>query len=219
MPTSEPLQADGDSGTADGEALYRAARAEFRRNHVTSAGRAAVVQAFDGVRNLPYFSGPDRSPLTALRTGRGACTAKHILLRDILRDLGWEAEVELVACDFARGLPVHDQMPADLRAAIRSAGIRDIHCWVRLKDGAGSLLLDATWPDAVAPYGFDTNRGWTGNCDTRPAVVDWVSQSMVADVLERKRLLLAELDAREARARAAFLKNLSAWLETLPEKI
>lgn len=201
MPTSEVAARDD----------YAEARAAFRAAHAGDG----VVAAFHAVRNLAYFSGPDRTPLAALRSGRGACTAKHILLRDLLRDLGREAEVEFVACDFARALPVHGTMPADLRAAIAAGGVRDVHCWVRLKDGDRRILVDATWPDALGRYGFVLNDRWDGVADTRPAVADGVSLGTEEDVLAGKEARLGRLDPEAAAARRAFLGQVSAWMQGL----
>lgn len=208
MPISEPTAAVAQDD-------YAAARAAFRAAHVRAKGRAGAVQAFHAVRNLAYFSGPDRTPLAALRTGRGACTAKHILLRDLLRDLGLEAEVELVDCDFAAALPQHPDMPEDLRVAIAAGGVRDVHCWVRLRDGAKSLRLDATFPDALGRYGFALNDRWDDASDTAPAAPDAVSLGTAEDVIGQKEALLARLGPAEAAARKAFLARLSAWMQGL----
>ena len=96
MPTSEARRLP----PTDPAAEYAEALAAFGARHLAGEGSAALVQAFHAVRNLPYFSGPDRSALAALRTGRGACTAKHVLLRDLLRGLGTPAVVEIVEGDY-----------------------------------------------------------------------------------------------------------------------
>lgn len=205
MPISEPaLSPPG--------AAYDAALAAFSARHVTASGLAGAVQAFHAVRNLPYFSGADRTPLAALQSGRGACTAKHIVLRDVLRRLGLPADVELVDCDFAAGVPAHDTMPPDLRTTATSGGIRDFHCWVRL-NGANPMLLDATWPDGLVAYDFPVNADWTGVCDTRPAAPGGVVREVAEDVIAAKERLLAELSQAETGARRVFLEQLSAWLD------
>ena len=58
-----------------------------------------------------------------MRTGRGACTAKHILLRDLLRRRGEVAEVELVEGDFAAGIPQVSSMTAPLRDMLRNGRV------------------------------------------------------------------------------------------------
>ena len=195
-------------------AAYDSERAAFRARHVSGSGIAGVVQAFHAVRNMPYFSGPDRTPLAALHNGRGACTAKHLILRDLLRDLGYDAQVELVACDFAAAVPLVPGMPEALRGFVQDAGVRDMHCWVRLHlDGQG-LLLDATWPDSLAAQGFAVNADWAGAGDTRPAAPG-ERRDAPEDVLARKAELLAELAPEEIQRRRAFLEVLSAWLEDM----
>jgi hypothetical protein len=110
MPISKPTE---PAPAASNPQAYQAERAAFKARHVSDPGIAGAVQAFHAVRNLPYFSGPDRTPLAALRNGRGACTAKHMLLRDLLRDLGYRADVELVDCDFAAAVPLVPAMPGN----------------------------------------------------------------------------------------------------------
>lgn len=199
---------------------YRDALAAFHARHVTAKGREGAVQAFHSVRNLPYFSGPDRTPLAALQSGRGACTAKHIVLRDLLRGLGYAAEVELVACDFAAAVPCVPSMPAALRAFVQAGGaqaggVQDIHCWVRVVMDGDSLLLDATWPDSLAPYGFAVNTAWNGVGETRPVAAGGIVRATVEDVLASKAALLAQLPQHEADRRKQFLAALSEWLEGL----
>ena len=107
-------------------------------------------------------------------------------------------------------------MPDDLKAAVKAGGVRDIHCWVRLRDGDENWLLDATWPDDLAMHGFPVNSTWRGGQDTRPAIEHGVIKESAEDVLARKQQLLAELTEEETRTRKAFLSRLSAWLESLP---
>ena len=194
---------------------YDAALGDFAARHVTCRGIDGAVQAYHAVRNMPYFSGPDRTPLAALRAGRGACTAKHLVLRDLLRRLGFDADVALVDCDFALGVPAHASMPDALRAVAGQGGVRDMHCWVQLV-AADPLLLDATWPDALGRFGFPVNSGWTGAGDTRPAVEGGVVRAICEDVLHRKPELLAELSDQQTTRRQTFLRNLSAWLVDIP---
>lgn len=189
--------------------------AHFAATSMRGQGWSGAVEAYHAVRAMPYFSGSDRTPLQALRTGRGACTARHIILRDLLRGLGVPAEVEMVECDFAAAVPAHPTMPKALRATCETGGIRDVHCWVRAWNGDVSVVMDATWPDDLARYGFAVNTGWDGDADTRPAAQGTV-RGAPEDVLAGKEALLAELTEEEASARRAFLAGLSEWLKDLP---
>ena len=174
-----------------------------------AGGRPDAVTAFHAVRQLPYASRAQRDPAVALEAGEAACTAKHLLLRDCLRRLGEEAEVETVEGDFAAGIPEHPSMPAALRAERRAGPVRDFHN-VTLWRG---LRLDATWPDAVAPLGIATNAGWAGTGDTRIAVAGGESRGVAEDAAAFKAGLVDAMPAEERDRRARFLALLTGWLD------
>jgi hypothetical protein len=204
------MAAPGEAGD------YAAALDAFRVAHVGDQGpRDGVVAAYHAVRNMPYFSGQDRTPLAALRSGRGACTAKHLVLRDLLRLMGADAGVEIVKGDFASGIPVHATMPSDLRAEIGRAGVVDYHCRVRLTTAGGrESLLDATWPDSLAAKGFAVASDWAGQGDTIQAIEKVEVIATPEDVLSEKARLLATLPEADAVRRLRFLALLSQWLTT-----
>lgn len=210
MPTSETIP------PVDTEAAYPAALADFARRH--ALGQGDVVRTYHAVRAMPYRSGPDRTPLTALRDDRGACTARHIVLRDLLRAQGVAAAVELVEGDFAAGFTPTPAMPDALADMVRAGGVRDMHCRVRIGEGAEARRLDATWPDAMRGRGVRVNDGWDGASDTIEAVPGAVVRSDAEDVIGEKERLLAELTPAEATRRGTFLRLLSDWLERETKK-
>ena len=179
---------------------------------IASHGVRDVPGIYHAVRKLGYFSSGERSPEAVMRTGRGACTAKHILLRDLLRRQGQVAEVELVEGDFAAGIPEAASMPVALRDMIRTKGIEDFHCYVVWQSAGHPVLLDATWPDALAAHGFPVNAGWSGVGDTALAINPTGIKIFEEDVIAAKARLLAGLTARDAESRRAFLKLLSDWI-------
>ena len=203
MPISDDLAAD---------AAYQAELDRFVAAKVPARGKAGILQSYAAVRDMPYFSGPDRTPLAALRSGRGACTAKHIILRDVLRRLGERAEVEIVEGDFSSDIPLHPTQPADLQAMIRQGGVTDFHCRVRLMLTARDLRLDATWPDDLESYGFASNRYWNGECDTVQAIPHVIVRSCDDDVLGTKARLVASLSEEIVQRRQNFLRLFSGWL-------
>ncbi|HEX7961363.1 MAG TPA: hypothetical protein VF493_15685 [Terriglobales bacterium] len=204
MPTSEVA--------ITSQADYNRRLEAFFRKSVTRPGRGGVVEAFHTVRRMPYFSGPDRSPLAALANDQGACTAKHVLLRDLLHRLGEPAVVEIVEGDFSAGIPIVPSMPLRLKERIRRGGVTDFHCRVVWCPDRAECLLDATWPDALAQYGFPVNSDWDGTNNTRPAIVQVVPRSRNAAVLDVKQKLLDALPQDAAEDRRNFLKMLSEWL-------
>lgn len=207
MPTSEAIAA-----RVGREAPYEEALDAFLAAHVPSRAAAGLVQAYRAVQAMPYFSGPDRTPQAALRDGRGACTAKHLVLRDLLRRLGHPADVEIVEGDFASGVPVHPSMPDALMTMIREEGVTDLHCRVRV----GGQALDATWPLDLLRWGFPADTDWDGQGDTKQAIERVVVRSVEEDVLGAKARLLAGLSEEATRRRAEFLALLSNWLADLP---
>ena len=182
---------------------------------IASHGAQDVPGIYHAVRQLPYFSSGERSPEAVMRSGRGACTAKHILLRDLLRRHGELAEVELVAGDFAAGMPQVASMSAPLRDMIRAAGVPDFHCYVIWQGPQHAVRLDATWPDALTGYGFAVNAGWTGSGDTRLAIRPDGFTERAEDVIAAKARLLSGLTAVQAGKRRLFLQLLSDWIATL----
>ena len=195
---------------------YLAALDEFIKRHADPSKHSVVVSLFHAVRNIPYFSSGDRSPEAVLRDQRGACTAKHLLLRDLLRRCGEFADVELIEGDFAASMPVVNSMPDELKMWIRSGGIKDYHCYVVWRGPEREQILDATWPDALARFGFTVNSAWTGEGDTALAIVPTFIKSRDEDVITRKEKLLLSLTREETHHRKLFLSLLSTWLAGLP---
>lgn len=214
MPTSDVVAGERPTEPAQ-SAGYQAALEAFLAKHCLRDGRPDIVATFHAVRNLPYFSSGDRTPEAVLRDRRGACTAKHLLLRDLLRRQGETADVEIVEGDFARGVPEHPTMSDALRQIVRSGGIADFHCYVVWRGPEREVLLDATWPDRLADYGFDVNSDWVGIGDTRLAIAPAFVKARVEDVIERKERLLAALPEATAADRKLFLRLLSEWLAGL----
>jgi hypothetical protein len=184
----------------------------FLRERCSRAGKPDVVTTFHAVRKLAYFSSADRTPQAVLASGRGACTAKHLLLRDLLRRQGEVADVELIEGDFAASMPVVDTMPEALRRWVVSGGIPDFHCYVVWQGPDSEHRLDATWPDHLAPFGFPVNADWDGGGDTQLAIKPALVKVRVEDVVARKERLLAALSRDDLANRRTFLDLLSAWL-------
>ncbi len=207
MPISDHLAASADAVTP-----YQWALNGFVAAHVSEPGLAGIVQAYRAVQAMPYYSGPDRTPEAALRDGRGACTAKHLVLRDVLRQIGASAAVEIIEGDFAQAVPQHPSMPEPLLAMIRAGGVIDFHCRVRLGTGQA---LDATWPLGLARWGIAVDAAWAGIGDTAQAMAQVTLRSSDEDVLGTKAKLLAGLSKADSQRRLEFLALLSGWMAGL----
>ena len=191
--------------------LYSRQLDEFLDPHI-GTGRPTVPAIYDAVRNLTYASDGNRTPETVLATGKGSCTGKHLLLRDLLRHVGETADVEFIEGDFAASMPVVPSMSDDLKRWVSAGGISDFHCYVVWQGGERELKLDATWPDTLAPLGFAVNRHWDGNSDTRVAIKSGTIRGRAEDVLERKAALLATLTEKQIKDRLNFLRLLTEWM-------
>lgn len=200
---------DGQGGLLSAD--YAAKREQFLIDHLGRT-RPSVPAVYHAVRNLTYASDGNRDPARVIETGQGACTAKHLLLRDLLRHIGETADVELVAGDFAAGMPQVASMPEALRAWISTGGIRDFHCYVVWNDGSREMKLDATWPDMMKPLGYVVNSGWAGAGDTKIALTPDGLKVRDENVIARKEALLATLSDQQRRDRREFLDLLTEWM-------
>ena len=116
-----------------------------------------AVSVFHAVRNLPYLSTGDRSLEAILARRAGSCSSKHILLAALLNNVGVKAHVELVLGDFATPFRNAQNIPGALTAAALD-GIRDIHNVVCAEVNGASVILDATWHDAMQPFNMRVKR-------------------------------------------------------------
>jgi hypothetical protein len=201
----------GESSGEPGLSGYSAKLETFLVGNL-GPGRPSVPSVYHAVRNLAYASDGNRDPARVIDTKRGACTGKHLLLRDLLRHIGEKADVELVAGDFAAGMPQVASMPEALRAWISTGGIRDFHCYVVWTDAGREVKLDATWPDMMEPFGYAVNSGWDGKGDTRIALNPDGIKVRDEDVIARKEALLATLSDQQRRDRREFLDLLTGWM-------
>lgn len=204
----------------------------------------SVATVYHAIRQMPYGGVGVRRTVEGLLQARcGSCSGKHMALASLLRRLGHQAELLTLHCDFSAAVDSAASATADVPDAVaeytRGDGppVYDFHHVVRLtwpaaKDakgatdanGGGSVLLDATWPDCLAPHGFRVNTGWGHDGhdagDTLLAVPDTaifqrLGAAPVAQLGSLKADLVATLPVAEAERRARFFRELLAWLAEL----
>jgi hypothetical protein len=200
------------SSSESGGESYAGLLDAFLTRHGLTGSRRDVPGIFHAVRNIAYASTGERTPAAVLAAGKGACTGKHLLLRDLLRHVGEVADVEIVAGDFAAAVPLVESMPPALQHEIRIHGLKDFHCYAVWRDGARELKLDATWGDVMAPFGFPVNDTWSGEADTRLAAQPTAAPLRVEDVIAHKEELLAALAPEDRDRRRRFLDLLTQWM-------
>jgi hypothetical protein len=180
-----------------------------------TADSTNMSDVYHAVRKIPYGSTGERDPLKVIANNLGSCSGKHVLLRDLLREVGWEAEIITMFTYFNRGIPVHPAMPAELRAMIEGEDVCDFHHYVRVRMGERWRKLDATWHDALIPYGFPVNRDWKGESDTILAAAPVCEYPAVEDLVAFKERLLTQLMPEQREFRGIFFTRLTNWMMTL----
>lgn len=168
------------------------------------------------VRSIPYGAAGQRDPRAVYERNVGSCSGKHILLRDLLRRAGYDAEVVTMYSHFNKAVPDHAALPAELRRMVRKEDVPDFHHYVRVRKPDGNWLkLDATWHDRLIDYGFPVNKHWRGDVDTVLAADPIREYPPAEDLAAFKKQLIDELPADEAEKRARFFKLLTDWIATL----
>lgn len=188
--------------------------ATFLRRHVRDK-KSELADLYHAIRNIPYGAVGDRDPVKVITNNVGSCSGKHMLLRDLLRQTRHDAEIITIFAHFNRGVPSHSSMPVDLRAMIEGDPIHDFHHYVRVRGDHQWLKLDATWHDALMPFGFPVNANWRGQGDTVLAATPLREYPAIEDVAGLKAELLAQLSPAEREKRTRFFERLTEWMATL----
>jgi hypothetical protein len=173
-----------------------------------------AVSLFHAVRKLPYLSTGDRSLEGILARRAGSCSSKHILLAALLNHVGVKADVELVLGDFATPFRAAQNIPLDFVAAARD-GIRDIHNIVRADINGASIVLDATWHDAMLPFDMRVNNTWNGQGNTLVAVDVKQMLGASAEPAEHKARLISSWPEAEQQKRRRFLEAVNDWVASI----
>jgi hypothetical protein len=191
-------------------------RDEYRRfvESLAEGGTPSLAAVYHGVRNIPYGAAGQRDPVQVLRDRVGSCSGKHILLRDLLRGLGWRADALTIYTHFNKAVPDHEALPAELRRMIREEEVPDFHHYVSVQEG-DALALDATWHDRLIPFGFPVNRDWVGTGDTHLASAPIRTYPPAEDLAAFKEGLLGELTPEQRELRRRFFGLLTDWIREL----
>ncbi|MSP22246.1 MAG: hypothetical protein EXR66_04420 [Dehalococcoidia bacterium] len=194
--------------------------AVIARGLLEADARIEAATAFTMVRDMPYERASDARPETLIEEWRGTCSGKHLLLAQLLGELGLDSMFMTALHEFTtRNSP---WLPPHLLAEVQAAPIPDVHNFLMVESPAGWFAVDATWPLATRALGLPANEVWTpGRNMTIAADVDEVYDVPEdADPLEFKGRVIADhvgmpgTPAHERRER--FIEALSAWLKGAP---
>ena len=190
---------------------YRA----FLASKLHSDDRLPLVGLYHAVRDIPYGSTGVRDPVEVIEKNLGSCSGKHLLLRDLLRTQGFDAEIITMFTYFNRGMPVHVSFPEELRRLCTEADIPDYHHYVRVRRNGDWVKLDATWHDRLAAYGFPVNDAWDGEGDTILASEPIEEYPNVEDLIAEKKKLIRSLSPEDRKNRARFFHLVTEWISSL----
>ena len=180
---------------------------------ITGASASGIVTIYHHVRQIPYGGVGQRDPQKVYEFNAGTCSGKHILLRDLLRSTGIEAEVVTAFTHFNKGVPAHYSMPEELKRIIIEEEVPDYHHFVRIHGADGQPCdLDATWCDDLVVYGFPTNTNWCGPRSTQLAGAILEEFPICEDIISQKIELLAGLNTKKTETRTRFLTMLTDWI-------
>jgi len=222
-PVLEPIPPLLHTATEKAEATFLSEQSDTR-----------VATVYHAIRQIPYGGvGVRRTVEGVLEARCGSCSGKHMALTSLLARLGHTVELLTLHCDFSAAVALHAAAVSAEGALCNgaltrynAAPVHDFHHVVRLTrpetEVGGSVLLDATWPDCLAPHGFRVNTGWADGGDTQLAVPDTaiyqrIEAVSVAQLGPMKAELVATLPAAQAERRAAFFRDLLVWLTTLQQ--
>lgn len=192
------------------------------RGLIESDTRIDAARAFALVRDLPYRRASNAQLETAIEEWRGTCSTKHLLLQELLAELGVDSILMVALHEFTP--PNSPWLPPALLEDVRLAPVRDVHNFLRVEAPGGEdwFAVDATWPLAARALGLPANERWTpGRNMTIAADIDEMYDVPDdVDPLEFKARVLDDhvgppgSEARERRER--FIEALGAWLATAP---
>lgn len=168
------------------------------------------------LRDMPFHRPlRENSVAASLAEWRGTCSAKHLAVYDLLRRLDltpkfWMARY-LIPPDFPG-------CSETLRAALRRTDVHDVHNYVTCDLGRGDVLIDVTFPQALAPHGFVVTADWTGDGDFALACTPLETREIAApaDALNAKREWLRALNiGPAAELREEVIQSISALMDRI----
>jgi hypothetical protein len=180
--------------------------------------RIDAALAFALVRDMPYERASDTQPETLIEEWRGTCSGKHLLLGQLLAELGHDSLLMTALHEFTpRNSP---WLPPHLLAEVERAPLPDVHNFLMVESPGGWFAVDATWPLAARDLGLPVNEAWTPGRNMRVAAdIDEVYDLPDdADPMEFKQRALehhaGEPDTPSRERRERFIEALGAWLRT-----
>jgi hypothetical protein len=177
-------------------------------------GRDAVearTNVFEKIRDIRYAVVPEinssRHYAQILTVGRGSCTPKHFLLRDMYEKLG--LAVLYVVYPF-RWSDLEVDYPTWLRK-LADAVPTSYHLACKVEIGGKLVLVDATVDSPLKKLGLPVNETWNGYDDMLLPVTP-VGVEEVYHPAE-----VRDYAAQYGEASLEFFRQMNAWLDRVRE--
>jgi len=168
---------------------------------------AARVAVFEKIRDIPYAVIPAINSAhhytRILTVGKGSCTPKHFLLRDMYEKLG--LPVLYVVYPF-RWSDLEVDYPAHLRRLAEAVPVSH-HLACKVEIGGNLVLVDATVDRPLKKLGLTVNENWNGYDDMLLPVTP-VGEEQVYHPAE-----VRNYEASYDEASLQFFSQMNAWLE------
>ena len=180
---------------------------KFREWTRGKRGVAARVAVYEKIRDIPYAVIPEiNSALHYARiftVGKGSCTPKHFLLRDMYEKLG--LSVLYVVCPF-RWSDLEVDYPAHLRKLVEAMPV-SYHLACKVEIGGRLVLVDATVDSRLKRLGLPVNEKWNGLSNMLLPVTP-VGEEQLFHPSE-----VRDYEARYDEVSLEFFSRMNAWLD------
>ena len=174
-------------------------------------GVDARVSIFEQIREIPYAVIPEINSaqhyVRMLTVGKGSCTPKHFLLRDLYERLG--LPVLYVVYPF-RWSDLEVDYPSWLRK-LAEAVPTSYHLACKVEIGGNLVLVDATVDSPLRKLGLPVNNNWDGFNDMVLAVTP-VGEEQMYHPSE-----VGDYRAGYDEASLRFFSQMNAWLDRIRE--
>ena len=180
---------------------------KFREWTRGKRGVAARVAVYEKIRDIPYAVIPEiNSALHYARiftVGKGSCTPKHFLLRDMYEKLG--LPVLYVVCPF-RWSDLEVDYPAHLRKLVEVMPV-SYHLACKVEVGGRLVLVDATVDSRLKRLGLPVNEKWNGLSNMLLPVTP-VGEEQLFHPSE-----VRDYEAQYDEISLEFFSRMNAWLD------
>lgn len=169
----------------------------------------ARISVFEQIRDIPYAVVPEINStghyVRILTIGRGSCTPKHFLLRDMYERLGLSVLYVVYAFRWSE---LEVDYPKRLRRLAEAMSIsHHLACKVEI---AGKLvLIDATVDSPLKRLGLPVNENWNGLSNMVLPVTPIAEEQFYHPAEVR------DYEARYDDASLEFFSAMNQWLDTV----